>query len=84
MPMDFPDFESLKTHAEMYHFRPPDEGEEEALAQHIEPLDAIEAQEVRNKVGWDRFTPEQNLEMLKRRGLDPASIFGYRNPLDRT
>ena len=31
----------------------------EMLAQHVESRDRIEAEEIRNKVGWSRFTGEQ-------------------------
>ena len=69
MPMDFPDMNSLKQAAEMHKFREPLENETEdafraALADHVQPIDLIESMEIRNKVGWDRFTPEQNNKML--------------------
>ncbi len=72
MPMDFPDLDSLKQHAEIYQFRQPSEGETElqyrlALADHVEPLDFVESCEIRNKVGWDKFTPMQKTDMLKRK-----------------
>lgn len=71
MPMDFPDMQSLKTHAGMVKFRAPHEGEteeefREALAKHVEPMDFLEAQEIRNKVGWDQFTDTQNRDVLMR------------------
>lgn len=69
MPMDFPDFRSLKQHAEMLNFRQPAEGETEdefrtALADFVQPIDFIESQEIRNKVGWDKFDEGQNISML--------------------
>ena len=72
MPMDFPDMDSLRQHAEMLKFRPPNNGETEdeyrtALADHVEPSDFIESQEIRNKVGWDKFSETQNREMVNRR-----------------
>ena len=75
MPMDFPDMKSLKTCAKVHKFRNLKTGEtedeyREALAQHVEPRDTIEAEEIRNKVGWDKFTDEQNKAMLRRRGFN--------------
>lgn len=72
MPMDFPTFDSLKTHAEMIGFREPFNGESEvqfrkALADHVEPIDFIESQEIRNKIGWDKFSDQQNQNMIHRR-----------------
>lgn len=69
MPMDFPDLKSLKSAATLHKFRQPNEGETEddfrkALADHVKPIDYIESCEIRNKVGWDRFTPKQNQEMV--------------------
>lgn len=69
MPMDFPDFDSLKTHAKLYKFRPPSEDESEddyrnALADHVRPLDLVESMEIRTKVGWDKFTTAQHKGML--------------------
>ena len=65
MPMDFPDYESLKQNAKMHKFRDPLEDEPEdafrfALANHVEAVDFVEAQEIRNKVGWDKWTAKQN------------------------
>lgn len=70
MPMNFPDMKSLERHAEMVGFRKPNETELEAeyrmkLAAFVEPMDFIESQEIRNKVGWDKFSDEQNKEMLR-------------------
>ena len=74
MPMDFPDMRSLKMAAKVHKFREPDleETEEdyrEALANHVGPRDRIEAEEIRNRVGWDKFTDEQNKNMLRRDGF---------------
>ena len=75
MPMDFPDMNSLKECAKCHKFRQPNEGESEdayrtALADHVQPRDYIESLEIRNKVGWDKFSPAQNKDMLRRRGFD--------------
>lgn len=75
MPMDFPNMKSLEVCARVHNFREPEldeseDGYRELLAQHVEPIDFIEAQEIRNKVGWDQFTDEQNKDMLRRRGLN--------------
>lgn len=72
--MSFPDFDSLKFAAKVHNFRDckADESEDEyraALANHVNEIDFIEGEEIRNKVGWDQFTPEQNFDMLKRRGM---------------
>lgn len=69
MPMDFPDMDSLKSAAQVHKFRQPftDESEHDfrnALADHVRPIDFIESQEIRNKVGWDKFSTGQNMGML--------------------
>lgn len=74
MPMDFPDFKSLKRCAEARKFRQPSDGEteeefREALADFVEPSDLVESCEIRNKVGWDRFSDRQNIDMLGRSGI---------------
>jgi len=60
--------------ARVHKFRKPDTNEteedyREALANHVESRDRIEAEEIRNKVGWDKFTDEQNKNMLRRDGF---------------
>jgi hypothetical protein len=72
--MDFPDLKSLAMATEVHHFREIREGEtedeyREALAAHVEPRDFIEAQEIRNGVGWDRWSEGQNRDMLRRKGV---------------
>jgi hypothetical protein len=72
MPMDFPDMKSLIYAAQCHKFREPTEEESEedfrsALADHVQPIDYIESLEIRNKVGWDRFTDAQNIDMLLRK-----------------
>jgi hypothetical protein len=74
MPMNFPDMKSLKEAAKVHHFRVPKEGETEqeyrtALADHVAPRDFVESCEIRNKVGWDKFSGDQNRDMLRRRGF---------------
>lgn len=69
MPMDFPDMDSLVAAAEVHKFRGPHEGETEpsyrsALANHVRPIDFIESEEIRNKVGWDKFSEGQNKSMV--------------------
>ena len=75
MPMDFPDMRSLILAAEAHKFRAPRmapellETEEEyraALADHVAPIDFIESQEIRHKVGWDQWSDQQNIDMLAR------------------
>ena len=73
MPMDFPDMKSLRWCAEVHKFRKPykDEKEEDYrddLANHVAPRDFIESEEIRNKVGWDKFSKDQN-NMLLFRGM---------------
>ncbi len=73
MPMDFPDLKSLKFTARIHDFRDIGNGESEdhyreVLADHVAPRDFIESQEIRNKVGWDQWSDEQNRDMLKRAG----------------
>lgn len=74
MPKDFPDMNSLKRCAECHDFRGPNTGESEdeyrsALADHVQPRDYIESLEIRNKVGWNKFSDDQNKDMLRRKGL---------------
>ncbi len=71
MPMDFPDMASLERAALVHKFRTINEGESEdsyrtALADHVESRDFVESYEIRNKVGWDKFTTEQNIDMVAR------------------
>jgi len=71
MPMNFSDMKSLKMAARVHKFRKLDSEEteedyREALANYVESADPIEAEEIRNKVGWDKFTDEQNEDMLRR------------------
>jgi hypothetical protein len=72
MPRDFPNLNSLISASKRHKFRALNTGESEdgyraALAEHVQPLDYIESLEIRNKVGWDKFTPEQNANMVFRR-----------------
>ncbi len=69
MPMNFPDMDSLKDAAALHGFRQPSEGETEiqyrvVLADHVQQTDVVESHEIRNKVGWDKFTDEQNAAMV--------------------
>ena len=71
MPMDFPDMESLKYAAVVHKFRQPNDGETEvsfrrALADHVQHIDFIESEEIRNGVGWDKFSESENKGMLGR------------------
>lgn len=82
MPMDFPDMKSLVQCAKVWKFRELKEGEteesfREALAEFVQPQDLIESQEIRNKVGWDKFTDAQNADMVKRgiKFSGPANLF---------
>lgn len=72
MPMNFPDLKSLIRAAEMWKFREiePEETEDNyrnALADFVEPKDVIEAQEIRNKVGWDKWNKLQRIDLFVRR-----------------
>jgi beta-galactosidase/beta-glucuronidase len=74
MPMDFPDMKALMRAGEIWKFRSPNDAETEyqyriALANFVEPKDFVESCEIRNKVGWDKFTKEQNKDMLIRKGF---------------
>lgn len=71
MPRDFPDMASLQRAATIHKFRPPLEGENEhdyrmALATHVEGRDFVESHEIRNGVGWNKFTDEQRMAMVLR------------------
>ena len=70
--MDFPDMKSLIWCGEVHKFRKPTKDETEdsyrtALADHVAPRDFIESEEIRNKVGWDKFTEKQNKSHLRRK-----------------
>ena len=73
--MDFPDLESLKRCAEVHKFRQLNENEteeefREALADHVQPRDFVESEEIRNKVGWDKWDDEQKKGGLRRAGFN--------------
>ena len=51
MPMDFPDMAALKRAADVHGFREPFNNESE---------------EIRNKVGWNKFSDVENMLMLLR------------------
>jgi hypothetical protein len=75
MPMDFPDLRSLEVAARVHKFRPLDKDETEesyrsALADHVSTVDFLESEEIRNGIGWDRFSKQQNLDLLKRKGFN--------------
>ena len=68
MPMDFPD-EKLARTAQLHDFREQKKGEtlaefRNALAQHVQNIDFIEACEIKFGVGWDKWTKDQQVEML--------------------
>lgn len=72
MPMDFPDLDSLKDAATVHGFRQPNPDESAdayrvELAEHVAPIDFVEPEEIRNGVGWDKFTTAQNVAMLTRK-----------------
>lgn len=72
MPMSFPDIANLVNIAQVHRFRGPQDGETEleyrrALADHVQPIDFMESEEIRNKVGWDKFTDKQKTAMLERK-----------------
>ena len=74
MPMDFPDIKSLQRAAKVHGFRIITKGETEDdyrnnLADHVSSRDFIESQEIRNKVGWDKWTDGQKKDMLRRQGM---------------
>ena len=75
MPMDFPDLKSLLMAAKAHKFRKPNPEEtendyRETLVDYVKPIDFIESQEIRNKVGWDKWSDEQNKDMLRRSGAN--------------
>ena len=76
MPMDFPDFNSLRNAAAMWEFREPmvDETEDlfrNALADFVADRDIVESMEIRAKVGWNKFSDRDNAEMLLRAMQQP-------------
>lgn len=69
MPMDFPNLQSLKDRAKSRNFRNCKDGETEdmyrqAFAKYMDSIDMVEANEIRNKVGWDKWTKGQKLVSL--------------------
>jgi len=71
MPMDFPDFESLKRCGAMCRFREPSSIEPEAdyrgqLAMHIETKykDHVMANEIRTGKGWDKWSNADSLGLF--------------------
>ena len=61
--------------AKIWKFRKINEDEPEddyrvALADFVYPKDAVESEEIRNKVGWNKFSDGQNRDMLIRRGMN--------------
>lgn len=71
MPMDFPDLDSLKQAARVHKFRDINDGEteeyyREELADHVAKIDMVESEEIRNKVGWDKWSNEQAFASLCR------------------
>lgn len=81
MPMDFPDLKSLKRAAKVHGFRDfqdkhffrnnigcveTEEEYREALANHARSHDAIESDEIRYGIGWDRWSDEQKRASLMR------------------
>lgn len=71
--MDFPDMKSLERCADVWKFRPLNEGESEdayrsALADFVEPHDLVASCEIRNTVGWNKFTRPQQIDLLIRSG----------------
>lgn len=87
MPMNFPDMDSLKRAASIHGFRQPNEDETEiqyrlAVADHVERIDFIESCEIRNKVGWDKFTDKQNTAMLERR-IGSGNLFKAMMDMDQ-
>ena len=69
MPMDFPDFDSLKLRAEQRGFRQPnaDETESEfrsAFSEWMREIDKVEAFEIQCGCGWDKANPNDFLKFL--------------------
>lgn len=72
MPMNFPDMKSLKDRADQREFRMPEIGESEehyreAFAEFMSKVDFVESCEIRNKVGWDKFSDSQSIDMVIRK-----------------
>lgn len=72
MPMDFLDMKSLERAANVHKFRGINKGESEEeyrthLADHVASIDFIESEEIRNGIGWDKFSEAQNNGMILRK-----------------
>lgn len=71
MPMSFPDMDSLKQAAKVHKFRQPNPAESESafredLANHVEPIDFIESQEIHSGKSWDQWDERENMDLLIR------------------
>lgn len=69
MPNNYATLESLKRPAKQHGFRPQAHGESEsayraALAAHVQPIDPVEAIEIRSGLGWDQHSPVGMLSIL--------------------
>ena len=74
MPMNFPDYDSIKNRGKMWKFREPNPGETEesyrnALADFVQPKDLIESCEIKNKTGWDKWNQFEKMDVITR-GMD--------------
>ena len=72
MPMNFPDMAALVLAAEVHKFRAPNEHELEAdyrnaVADHVESIDMIEAHEIRTGKGWNRWNDAEKTDLILRR-----------------
>lgn len=78
MPMDFPNMVSLIFAAQAHGFRKPRDNESEEiyranLAYFVEMSgDRIEAQEIRTKHGWDKWTEDEKMNLLLRAFMNPT------------
>jgi len=71
MPMNFPNMKALKSAARVHELREPFEDEtaqhyREELANHVQSIDLVESMEIRTGSGWDKFSDQENGELLAR------------------
>ena len=71
MPMDFDSLGKLLDRASLFGFREISEDETVAeyrafLAEKAESLDPIEAHEIRTGFGWDKWSDEEFLDLVRR------------------
>lgn len=74
MPMSFPNMQSLKDRAMQRGFRTSNDGEttdqyRTAFANYMIKVDMVESMEIRSSKGWDQWSPEQGVQLMRDSGI---------------